>query len=172
MIFRANACAAGGPICCACSALVILLGSAFQSSNSNKGPRKFYLTRTTHTGAEALSACAGGYYMASMWEIHDPSNLRYDTELGFTRGDSGFGPPSQSPGGFSGENAYGWIRTGWEASTVSLPGAGNCDAWTRADISGDVNGTVVSLNNRWDSSGVRVIGPWNSLVRSRKRFVE
>jgi hypothetical protein len=99
VIFRASACAAGGPICCACSALVILLGSAFQSSNSNKGLRKFYLTRTTHTGAEALSACAGGYYMASMWEIHDPSNLRYDTELGFTRGDSGFGPPSQSPGG-------------------------------------------------------------------------
>ncbi len=98
-------------------ALVLLLGAAFQSSNSvpgqlkdiqsqlsgleaqiaslaNKGPRKFYLTKTLHTGAQALSACATGYHMASLWEIHDPTNLRYNTELGFTSGsDSGFGPP-------------------------------------------------------------------------------
>ena len=32
--------------------------------------------------------------MASMWEIHDPSDLRYDTDLGLTLADSGSGPPS------------------------------------------------------------------------------
>ncbi len=102
--------------------LALIFGAAFQSSNSvpvqlqailrkslpqsknsgleakvdsliNNGPRKFYLTKTYHNGAQALSACATGYHMASMWEIHQPSNLRYDTDLGFIVADSGFGPP-------------------------------------------------------------------------------
>jgi hypothetical protein len=30
--------------------------------------------------------CAVGYHMASLWEIHEPSNLRYDTALGFHNG--------------------------------------------------------------------------------------
>jgi hypothetical protein len=136
-------------------ALVLLLGAAFQSSNSvpgqlkdiqsgisdlkvqvaslaNKGPRKFYLTKTfTHTGAETLSACAAGYHMASLWEIHDPTNLRYDTELGFTESDSGFGPPTHG----------GWIRTGGAANTVGGAGVGNCNAWKSA--SGADFGTIV-----------------------------
>ena len=80
--------------------LALLFGAAFQSSNSvpaqlqaiqsqltglqaqlaslaNKGPRKFYLTQTTHNGAQALSACAPGYHMASLWEINEPRT--YDT---------------------------------------------------------------------------------------------
>jgi hypothetical protein len=91
--------------------LAMLFGAAFQSSNSvpaqlqaiqsqlnalqaqvtslaNKGPRKFYVTKTTHSGAQALSACAEGYHMASLREIFDTSNLRYDTELGGTTDDS------------------------------------------------------------------------------------
>ena len=40
--------------------------------------------------------------MASLGEIHDTSNLRYDTDLGLTLADSGFGPPI----------VFGWIRTG------------------------------------------------------------
>ena len=126
--------------------LAFLFGAAFQSSDSvsaqlaaiqsqissletqvaslaNKGPRKFYLTRTEHDGAHALTACAGGYHMASLWEIFDTSNLRYDTELGFTRDDSGFGPPI----------AQGWIRTGYIASGFGPPGLINCKAWTSAN---------------------------------------
>ena len=69
--------------------LLLLFGAAFQSPNSvpaqlqailakltdlaDKGPRKFYLTKTEHNGAQALSACAPGYHMASLWEIHDPT---------------------------------------------------------------------------------------------------
>ena len=30
--------------------------------------RLFYLTQTTHDGSQALTACASGYHMASLWE--------------------------------------------------------------------------------------------------------
>ena len=64
----------------------------------NRDPRKaYYLTQTTHNGGQARSACAAGYHMASLWEILDTSNLRYNTELGFTQEDSGFGPPTVGP---------------------------------------------------------------------------
>src|SRR4030095_12687199 len=128
--------------------LVLLFGAAFQSSNSvpaqltailtkldnvetqlaalaAKGQRQFYLTQSTHDGAHALSACAMGYHMASIWEIHDMSNLRYNTELGLTQDDSGFGPPS----GFSG-----WIRTGSIANNPPTAGFGNCQSWTSSSV--------------------------------------
>jgi len=131
-------------------ALVLLLGAA-QSSNSVPDqlkaiqsqlnalrPRQFYLTKTTHTGAQALSACAAGYHMASMWEIREPTNLRYNTELGFTREDSGFGPP---------ESDLAWIRTGSGAVSGNVAGAANCNAWTSASVQ-DI-GTGAFLVPNW-----------------------
>jgi hypothetical protein len=151
--------------------LAFLFGAAFQSPNSvpgqlqaiqaqlsalqaqvtslaNKGPRKFYLTQNFHDGAEAPLACAQGYHMASLREIFDTSNLRYDTDLGFTVDDAGFGPPSFTRG---------WIRTGIPASAGSAPGGGNCNAWTSA-VSGD-NGTTVGLDFNWNAAGT-VVSPW------------
>ena len=77
--------------------------------------KSYYVTKTSHDGSEALTACAEGYHMASLWEIFDTSNLRYDTQLGATAQDSGLGPPSIS--GLS----EGWIRTGtkWGREYVS-----------------------------------------------------
>lgn len=112
--------------------------------------RSFYVTQTTHNGGEALSACASGYHMASLWEIHDPSNLRYDTQLGRTKDDSGFGPPS---------GTVGWIHTGNDAGALPLtPGTANCNAWQ--SVSGNDHGTTVSLPAlQWlDSASVTV--PW------------
>ena len=43
--------------------------------------KSFYLTKTSHNGSQVLTACAEGYHMASLWEIFDTSNLRYDTAL-------------------------------------------------------------------------------------------
>jgi hypothetical protein len=159
-------------------ALVLLLGSAFQSSNSvpgqlkeiqaqlsnleaqvasiaNKGTRQFYLTKTkTHKGNEALSACAMGYHMASLWEIHDPTNLRYNTDLGFTFDDSGSGPPTGS--------SQGWIRTGSTTGVSPFTGTANCNAWTSADATNF--GTVISLTNAWTipstASFTTAVGPW------------
>jgi hypothetical protein len=37
-----------------------------QSDNASplRGPRKFYLTQTTHNGSQTLTACSEGYHMA------------------------------------------------------------------------------------------------------------
>ena len=112
------------------------------------GPRKFYVTQTLHNGSQALSACANGYHMASLWEILDPSNLRYEPQLGRTRDDSGFGPPV----GF-----VGWIHTGSDASPFPTNGLANCNAWDSDD--GMHRGTTVSLNSSWDDNGF-LIDPW------------
>jgi hypothetical protein len=164
-------------------ALVLLLGAAFQSPNSvsvqlnaiqsqltalqaqnaslaaqvaTSTPRKFYLTKTFHAGNQALSACDTGYHMASLWEIHEPSNLRYDTGRGSLGVDSGSGPTSES---------VGWIRTGNTlASAVANPGVANCNGWT-TDSSGS-NGTVAGLNIFWGPppAGEQVsrVNPWNA----------
>ena len=60
---------------------------------NNKGPRQFCLTKTGFNGSQALTACAAGYHMASLWEIFDTTVLRYNTALGLTKPDSGSGPP-------------------------------------------------------------------------------
>lgn len=83
--------------------------------------RGYYLTPVGLPGNMALNACVPGYHMASIYEIIDPSNLRYDTTLGSTSADSGFGPPS----------AGGWIRTGFGPQSDQSQGLGvNCNAWT------------------------------------------
>jgi hypothetical protein len=118
------------------------------------GARKFYLTKTAYDGDHALSACAEGYHMASLWEIFDTSNLRYDTQLGHSRDDSGFGPPS---------NAVGWIRTGGASFSGPAAGAANCNAWTSAS---DTDfGTAVLLTQFWGVNRVEEtittpVTPW------------
>ena len=79
--------------------------------------------------------------MASLWEIFDPSNLSYDTNLGVTLADSDSGPPVAS---------LGWICTGFLSSAGSRvadgsvqPGTGNCQTWTSA--SSEAYGTIASL---------------------------
>src|SRR5437899_259888 len=76
--------------------------------------RSFYLTKATHKGFAGETACALGYHMASLWEIHEPSNLSYNTTLGLTGKDTGQGPPS----GLSG-----WIRTGYGDTTEKVIGS-------------------------------------------------
>ena len=122
------------------------------ASLANKGQRKFYVTRDRYFGDQALTACAAGYHMASLWEILDPSNLRYDTELGQTLADSGFGPPSWNA------FAQGWIRTGFFGHDAPPPGQASCDAWTSR--SPGEQGTVVNLNSNWTGAAASAINPW------------
>jgi hypothetical protein len=117
------------------------LASRGQGPSKQRGLRKFYLTQGKYDGSQSLLACAEGYHMPSLWEIVDPSNLSYDTNLGVTVADAGSGPPSAAPG---------WIRTGFLASGGSMapdgsvqPGTANCQAWTSA--SSEAHGTIVSL---------------------------
>jgi hypothetical protein len=93
--------------------------------------------------------------MASMWEILDPSNLRYDTTLGLTQEDSGSGPP---------EIQFGWVRTGRYASTLPFEGAGNCGAWTSNNS--EDHGTAVMLRGIWQGPGTSPIEPWSAAAGS------
>jgi hypothetical protein len=121
---------------------------------NNKGPRKFYETKDSVDGAHALTACAAGYHMASLWEIFDPSNLRYNTNLGMTSDDSGFGPPNT-----------GWIRTGQRSNggTPLSPGFNNCNAWTAADSLN--NGTAARLDALWSTTVSLLESPHGQTVR-------
>lgn len=148
--------------------LVLLLVTAFQSSNSVPGqlaailaklnsleakvassvPRQFYLTKTHHQGSQALSACAPGYHMASMVEIADPTNLRYNTELGFTLADSGLGAPT---------GVGGWIRTGFVSAGNGVSGESNCLAWTSSESFDFGTTTALAVNF---NSNAQSFNPW------------
>jgi hypothetical protein len=134
----------------ALAALLPLVGRGQGGVNPlTRDPRKaFYLTQTTHLGDEVLTACAEGYHMASLWEILDPSNFKYNTTLGAVRGDSGAGPPA---------NSHGWIRTGNDASTGNFIVI-NCRAWTTIHLD---FGPVAWLDSEW-SSAARNISPWQT----------
>jgi hypothetical protein len=106
------------------------------SPAQSNGMRQFYLTRF-HDGNDALTACAEGYHFASLWELADPSNLKYNTSLSYVRPDSGQGPPQQP----------GWVRTGYTADASDTPGRGNCAAWT-SDQDSD-HGTTALLPSDW-----------------------
>ncbi len=100
-------------------------------------PRKrFYLSPDSVQGDAALTHCAAGFHMASMWEMFDPSALVYDTVLGETSSDSGQGPPSTQ---------LGWVRTGWVSVASAIAGQGNCKVWS--DTSGF--GSVAAPDPHW-----------------------
>jgi hypothetical protein len=114
---------------------------------ASAGLRGYYLTQGTYNGADAdgtdgngAGVCAKGYHFASLWEILDPSILKYNTDLGMVRDDSGQGPPTLP---FVG----GWVRTGFGRSGSTTPGIGNCDGW---DSSSDSDsGTLARLPSYW-----------------------
>jgi len=117
---------------------------------ASTGMRQFYLTSATFNGAQVLNACAAGFHMASLWEIADPSNLKYNTALGKTRPDSGEGPPSDP----------GWVRTGYDSTYDSIAGRGNCDAWTTGEQA--KRGSLVMPALDWEGSDDD-IGVWNAM---------
>lgn len=127
---------------------LLLVGTLVSAAEA--GNRKFYLTPDRVDGSQALTACAPGYHMASLWEIHEPSNLTYNTKLGLTEDDSGSGPPA---------SIGGWIRTGVASSNSTNVGVGNCSAWT-SQSSGD-RGTVLFLSAAWLVSSTNV-SPWDA----------
>jgi hypothetical protein len=115
--------------------------------------RLFYLTGSRVDGDSVLSACALGFHAASLFEIHDPSGLTYDTVRGQTRADAGKGPPS-------GVSSDGWVRTGYDSggNFGSLTGTNNCDAWTSIDPMR--KGAVASLEENWSTAGTDIGPVW------------
>lgn len=116
--------------------------SAARSTDSRAAAaRQFYLTTyAMYEGGDALTACASGYHMASLWEVMDPSSLEYNTALGLIQADSGHGPPT---------GADGWIRTGNSAAASGVPGVANCSAWNSSSMTDE--GTVAWLPSDWQT---------------------
>ena len=144
------------------AAVVSMLAGSFVAQRSvgavevdrKDARRTFYVTRTRHDGSAAATACAAGYHMASIWEILDPSSLRYETALGVTYADSGEGAPT---------NVNAWVRTGRGPSNLQIEGAANCRAWT-SNSSGDY-GTAVRLPGIWTPvETIRPIHPWSAVA--------
>jgi hypothetical protein len=135
--------------------IIVVTPRASQGQGGNPLTRdtrhQFYLTKTTHNGGQALSACATGYHMASLWEIFYFSNLKYNTELGATLDDSGFGPPA-------GVSGHAWVRTGTNAATNDAPGFSNCRGWTTASENDTGTGAFLYLGDAVGS--VKVVPPW------------
>ena len=86
--------------------------------------------------------------MASLWEIFDPTGLRYDRTQGRLNDDSGFGPPA---------DLSGWIRTGANSQAGAGAGDANCNAYTSNDLAD--HGTLTELSEEWDTPGSEV-SPW------------
>ena len=146
------------------AAVMPLVGRGQGQDKQPFAQRKFYLTQTQHNGSQTLTACVAGYHMASLWEIFDTSNLRYNTELGFMQSDSGFGPPSRFAPGELPNNAAGWIRTGGQLFGGGVTGQANCLVWT--ENSAGQLGTVVFLANLWGGTQQSsVISPWVAETR-------
>jgi hypothetical protein len=94
------------------------------------------------------TACASGYHAAALWEIADPSNLKYNTTLGATSPDSGSGPTTEY---------FGWVRSGYANDTTNTPGHANCNGLT---VNGSSNyGTLAKLLDNW-TVGTEDLGPW------------
>ena len=100
--------------------------------------RQYYVTTSSHFGANADTACESGYHMASVWEILDTTNLEYNTALGLAQADSGQGPPTC---------VHGWVRTGYLSDNTDTEGLGNCNNWT--SFNGADYGTVARLPCDW-----------------------
>ena len=124
------------------------------------GMRQYYLTADgNYIGSQPdTDACATGYHMASLWEVLDPSNLRYNVNLGYDRLDIGMGPPSAT---------FGWIRTGYLSHNGSNPaheaGRPNCGTWSIG--SAGYYGTVVRLPSDWMQTDQQDVSVWDAALR-------
>jgi len=122
-------------------------GNACDDQRCSGLERQYYLTKTGATGDQALSACATGFHMASVFELIDISNLKYNSAHGQTKADSGDGPPT---------GAWGWIRTGNVSLTGGGAGNANCSNWTTTTG----NGSMVYLYPEWFQQFNTRVDPW------------
>jgi hypothetical protein len=135
------------------------IASVFPSApDAVSGVRQYYLSRTLAQANEARFVCAEGYHFASIWEIADPSTLKYNTSLGVSSPDSGDGPPTAIS--FMGNplTTRGWVRTGFSYSVSGSPGQANCANWV-SNYSFHW-GTTANLPSNWTGGG-QDIGAWN-----------
>jgi hypothetical protein len=114
---------------------------------SRRAMRRYYLTTGIATGSQTLTACAGGFHMASALELRDTSALEYAIELGDVEGDSGRGPIS---------NNSGWVRTGLASSATE-----NCSNWTSAAAAQTGFKLILRAPANWNVAATQ-LSPWQA----------
>jgi hypothetical protein len=127
---------------------------AFAAQPAEAHGKKYFLTVDSFQANEARGACGKGYHMASLWEILDPTDLRYDAKRGQTQSDAGSGPPA---------GEIGWIRTGSSSNSAGGPGSGNCNSWS--SFMAMEFGSTAALSVDWDGAGVAA-DPWTTSTSS------
>jgi hypothetical protein len=124
---------------------------------SRRGERRFYLTKSTHDGLQASSACDDGFHVAMFWEIFDPTHLSYDPTRGMVPPYDPIGPPI-------GSTTFGWVQTGFHLTGGPYQtGAATCTGYsTNAST---LRGTTVTLFDDFDEVDFDppdTIAPWNA----------
>jgi len=136
-------------------------GSVQTSAAGGESRALYYLDVGSggYDGAATTTACDAGFHFASIFEIVDPSNLRYDTTRGMTTADSGGGPP---------QTIQGWVRTGDISSSQADVGFANCgddlsSPWSsnQSDDRGTYAWFEDPLGADWNSPASR-IAPWSA----------
>jgi septal ring-binding cell division protein DamX len=115
------------------------------------GGTRFLITTANVSGAAADTSCPAGFHMASLYELHDPTNLTYANIAGAkTRSDQGGGPVA---------DWWGWVRTGHDASIANSAGQANCSNWT-SSTAGEY-GSLAQLSDTWTAAAL-TISPWQA----------
>ena len=137
--------------------VVLAIASVFVShaatptaTKSTAPARGYYLTTGNFDGSQVLTACTSGYHTADIFEIHETSDLSYNTTLGQTQSDSGTGPPV---------GVQGWARTSG--------GGHSCNLWT-SNNSTDV-GMAFELDPVYSDTPT-VLAPWLAVDRLTCNF--
>lgn len=165
-VIRNYAVGAIGVVCFMAVGALVMNNSASAAPPAKSAVlRGYYLTKDAWDGAQATTACSAGYHMASLYEILDPSNLKYNGTLGVTNADSGSGPPVLVINGslFVGE-AFGWVRTGAPSQqSYSAAGEANCNAYS--SNSSEHTGSLAGLLFDWNFQTYTVpMAPWGAGV--------
>jgi hypothetical protein len=135
------------------AALAATLGLvALASAPAAAGAKKYFVTVDSFAGDAVLDACGKGFHMATLWEILDVTQLKYDAARGLVLGDSGSGPPAE---------LVGWVRTGTVAFAGNNVGFANCNAWTSNQIMD--YGSAVELDAHWELPAVTT-SPWSHIA--------
>jgi len=131
------------------AALVTAHAQSGRSKTEGDTRKLYYLTVDSYPGGGAPAACQLGFHMASIQELVDRSNLKYDPAVGYTLGDSGQGAPT---------HIRGWIRTGYDSEVRSAIGRSNCRAYTSSNW--DHYGTVALVHNYFALPTPERVSPW------------
>ena len=118
-------------------------------SCTTDGRKRYYLTSASVDGSLPKQACASGFHMASLFELHEPALLAYAPALGEVS-ESGSGV--SAPAGIDG-----WVRTGVPDYSGIVAGDTNCNGYSTA-LAGD-KGTTIRLLNSWSQPAI-YSAPW------------